>query len=130
MIEYSLLYRWSSKELEHFVYFALLLFICMMLAESLMMIVANIVPDFLMGILTGARAQGVMMIFEVFFRLPDHLPKSLRRYDPLHCTPRARRSRVLQKRFLRVSIPNTLGGGPSTIAGEEILKNTWHVEMG
>ncbi|ERM98093.1 hypothetical protein AMTR_s01903p00008330, partial [Amborella trichopoda] len=39
---------------EHFIYFALVLFVCMMLVESLMMIVASLVPDFLMGIITGA----------------------------------------------------------------------------
>ncbi|KAF9678891.1 hypothetical protein SADUNF_Sadunf07G0083300 [Salix dunnii] len=78
----------------------------------------------------GARTQGVMMIFEVFFRLPDHLPKSLRRYDPLHCTPRARNQGFSKKDFEGLAFPNTLAGGPPTIAGEEILKNTWHVKMG
>ncbi|KAJ6733590.1 hypothetical protein OIU74_005379 [Salix koriyanagi] len=95
----------------------------MMLAESLMMIVANIVPDFLMGILTGARTQGVMMIFEVFFRLPDHLPKPLRRYDPLHCTPLHKHANqgFYKKYFEGLAFRNTLAGGPPTIAGTVVL---------
>jgi len=35
---------------EHFAYFTVVLFSCMLLVESLMMIVASIVPTFLMGI--------------------------------------------------------------------------------
>lgn len=42
-----------QKGFDHFAYFSLVLFATMMLVESLMMIVASIVPDFLMGIITG-----------------------------------------------------------------------------
>jgi ABC-type multidrug transport system permease subunit len=41
-----------QKGAEHFIYFAAVLFVCMMLVESLMMIVASLVPNFLMGIIT------------------------------------------------------------------------------
>uniref|UniRef100_M1BEC9 ATP-binding cassette transporter n=1 Tax=Solanum tuberosum TaxID=4113 RepID=M1BEC9_SOLTU len=64
-----------QKGFDHFAYFALVLFATMMLVESLMMIVASIVPDFLMGIITGAGIQGVMMLNGGFFRLPNDLPK-------------------------------------------------------
>ncbi|KAH0976970.1 hypothetical protein GBA52_026689 [Prunus armeniaca] len=40
------------KGFEHFFYFACVLFACMMLVESLMMIVASIVPNFLIGIIS------------------------------------------------------------------------------
>ncbi|KAK3002064.1 hypothetical protein RJ639_020434 [Escallonia herrerae] len=69
-----------QKGIDHFLYFALMLFACMMLVESLMMIVASIVPNFLMGIITGAGIQGVMMLNGGFFRLPDDLPKPFWRY--------------------------------------------------
>ncbi|GMH17484.1 hypothetical protein Nepgr_019325 [Nepenthes gracilis] len=64
-----------QRAFDHFVYFALLLFACMLLVESLMMIVASIVPDFLMGIITGAGVQGVMLLNGGFFRRPDDIPK-------------------------------------------------------
>ena len=39
----------------------------MMLVESLMMIVASIVPNFLLGIITGAGIQGLMILGGGFF---------------------------------------------------------------
>lgn len=46
-----------QKGIDKFAYFFLMLFVCMMLVESLMMIVASIVPDFLMGIITGKKLR-------------------------------------------------------------------------
>lgn len=42
---------------DHFIYFVLTLYMCMLVVESLMMMVASIVPDFLLGIITGAGIQ-------------------------------------------------------------------------
>ncbi len=42
---------------DHFVYFVLMLFACVACVESLMMAVASVVPNFLMGIITGAGIQ-------------------------------------------------------------------------
>ncbi|KAF6148156.1 hypothetical protein GIB67_011931 [Kingdonia uniflora] len=56
-----------QKDVEHFVYFALALFTCLMFVESLMLLIASIVPDFLMGIITGAGIQGVMLLNGGFF---------------------------------------------------------------
>ncbi|KAL9377847.1 hypothetical protein Peur_029182 [Populus x canadensis] len=82
----SFLYRWPSKD------FGTLCLLCSGTLrvhdagiESFMMIVASTVPDFLMGIITGAGIQGVMMLLEAFSRSPDRLPKPLRRY-PMHST--------------------------------------------
>ena len=62
-----------QRSFDHFAYFALVLFTTMMLVEGLMMIVASAVPDFLMGIITGAGIQGVMMLNGGFF-LVSRLP--------------------------------------------------------
>ncbi|MFQ6634498.1 hypothetical protein Gotur_012035, partial [Gossypium turneri] len=69
-----------QKSLGHFAYFVILLFTTMILVESLMMTVASIVPDFLMGIITGAGIQGVIMLNGGFFRFPNDLPKPFWRY--------------------------------------------------
>lgn len=120
-----------QKSLEHFVCFALILFACMMLVESLMMIVASIVPDFLMGIITGAGIQGVMMLNGGFFRLPDDLPKPFWRYPMYYIAFHKYANQGFYKNeFQGLTFPNNLAGGPPTITGEEILKNTWQVEMG
>lgn len=43
--------------IEHFVYFVMSLFACLLVVESLMMAVAALVPNYLMGIITGAGIQ-------------------------------------------------------------------------
>lgn len=42
------------KEFSHYVYFCLIIHTCISVIESLMMVVASLVPNFLMGIITGA----------------------------------------------------------------------------
>jgi ABC-type multidrug transport system permease subunit len=41
----------------HFLYFTLTLYSCMLLVEGLMMMVASIVPDFLLAVVVGAGIQ-------------------------------------------------------------------------
>ncbi|KAL4645266.1 hypothetical protein ACB092_02G223900 [Castanea dentata] len=120
-----------QKSFEHFVYFALVLFACMMLVESLMMIVASIVPDFLMGIITGAGIQGVMMLNGGFFRLPNDLPKPFWRYPMYYIAFHKYANQGFYKNeFEGLTFPNNQVGGSPSITGEEILRNTWQVEMG
>jgi hypothetical protein len=42
---------------EHFIYFALGLYSCVLVVEGMMMAIASVVPNFLMGIITGAGIQ-------------------------------------------------------------------------
>ncbi|XP_050206803.1 ABC transporter G family member 1-like [Mercurialis annua] len=119
-----------QKSFEHFIYFALVLFVTMMLVESLMMIVASLVPDFLMGIITGAGIQGVMMLNGGFFRLPDDLPKPFWRYPMYYIAFHKYANQGFYKNeFEGLEFSNN-SGGPSRISGEEILQSFWQVEMG
>ncbi|CAB4283780.1 unnamed protein product [Prunus armeniaca] len=120
-----------QKSFEHFAYFALLLFVTMMLVESLMMIVASIVPDFLMGIITGAGIQGVMMLNGGFFRLPNDLPKPFWRYPMYYIAFHKYANEGFYKNeFEGLIFPNEQATRPSTITGEEILRSIWQVQMG
>eukprot|EP00261_Vitis_vinifera_P002698 XP_002267117.4 PREDICTED: ABC transporter G family member 11 [Vitis vinifera] len=120
-----------QKGFEHFVYFAILLFVCMMLVESLMMMVASIVPDFLMGIITGAGIQGVMMLCGGFFRLPNDLPNPFWKYPMYYIAFHKYANQGFYKNeFEGLTFPNNQVGGAPTITGEEILQNVWQVEMG
>ncbi|KAI0507059.1 hypothetical protein KFK09_013177 [Dendrobium nobile] len=120
-----------QHSIDHFIYFVLVLFSCMMLVEGLMMIVASIVPDFLMGIITGAGIQGVMMLNGGFFRLPNDLPKPLWRYPMYYIAFHKYANQGLYKNeFIGLTFPKKQTGGPSTINGEEILRDIWQVEMG
>ncbi|QCD88833.1 ATP-binding cassette [Vigna unguiculata] len=61
--------------ISHFVFFTINIYSCISVIESLMMVVASLVPNFLMGIITGAGIIGIMMMTSGFFRLLSDLPK-------------------------------------------------------
>ncbi|XP_058199261.1 ABC transporter G family member 15-like [Rhododendron vialii] len=65
---------------SYYLYFCTNLFLCISVIESCMMVVASLVPNFLMGIITGAGIIGIMMMTAGFFRLLDDLPKPFWRY--------------------------------------------------
>uniref|UniRef100_A0A453L0Y3 ABC-2 type transporter transmembrane domain-containing protein n=1 Tax=Aegilops tauschii subsp. strangulata TaxID=200361 RepID=A0A453L0Y3_AEGTS len=120
-----------QRSFDHFAYFSLVLFMTMMLVEGLMMIVASAVPDFLMGIITGAGIQGVMMLNGGFFRLPHDLPKPVWRYPMYYVAFHKYANQGFYKNeFLGLTFPNNQAGGGDTITGDEILRDYWQVEMG
>ncbi|GAB2254069.1 hypothetical protein Droror1_Dr00021878 [Drosera rotundifolia] len=113
-----------KNKFTHFFYLALLLFVTVILVESLMMVVASIVPDFLMGINTGAGVQGVMMLTGGFYRLPDDLPKPFWRYPMYYNSFHMYVNQGLYKNeFIGVVFP-------PFITGDWLLRNTWQMEMG
>nr|QND76046.1 ABCG1 [Petunia x hybrida] len=107
---------------EHFIYFALVLFTCMMIVESLMMIVASMVPNFLMGLIAGAGIQALMLLSGGFFRLPNDLPKPFWKY-PLHYV-------AFHKYAYEGMFKNEFEGLKiHDVNGEDILRNTWQMNM-
>eukprot|EP01018_Ginkgo_biloba_P007517 Gb_05238 [translate_table: standard] len=116
--------------LDHFIFFFFILFACMTLVESMMMIVASVVPDFLMGIITGAGIQGVMVLTGGFFRLPNDLPKPVWRYPMYYIAFHKYAYQGLYKNdFDGLQFGSKEAGGP-IINGNEILRETYQVEMG
>ncbi|KAJ4844486.1 ABC transporter G member 11 [Turnera subulata] len=65
---------------EHYLFFVLCLYASVTVVESLMMAIASIVPNFLMGIIIGAGIQGIFMLVSGYFRLPKDIPKPVWRY--------------------------------------------------
>ncbi|KAJ3700462.1 hypothetical protein LUZ61_004167 [Rhynchospora tenuis] len=118
-------------ELVHFVYFVLDLFTSLALVESLMMIVASIVPDFLMGIITGAGIQGVMMLTSGFFQLSNLLPNIIVKY-PIHYIAFDKYSTegFFKNEFLGDSFPSSATPGAPTISGNQFLKDVFHLDLG
>jgi len=102
-----------------------------MLVEGLMMIVAAIVPDFLMGIITGAGIQGIMMLNCGFFQLPSKLPKIVWKYPMFYISFH---KYVLQgfykNEFLGLVLENNPGVGDKTITGEQVISILFETEMG
>ncbi|RDX84345.1 ABC transporter G family member 15, partial [Mucuna pruriens] len=68
------------SEFSHFLYICLDLMGCIAVVESSMMIIASLVPNFLMGLIIGAGYIGVMMMTSGYFRLIPDLPKFFWRY--------------------------------------------------
>lgn len=120
-----------KRDYNCFLYFAMILFACMMLVESMMMIVASLVPNYLMGIITGAGVQGLMILGAGFFRLPSDLPNIFWRY-PLYYISFTKYAYqgLFKNEFEGLEFPNSQGKTPSMISGTVILKDTWQVETG
>ncbi|KAK3413486.1 hypothetical protein EUGRSUZ_I02044, partial [Eucalyptus grandis] len=118
-------------ELEHFLYFTTTLFACMMLVESLMMIVASVVPSFLMGLTAGSGIQGLMILGGGFFRLPHDLPKVFWRY-PLYYLSFNKYAfhGLFKNEFEGLTFPKDLACSAQngSISGEDVLKDIWQVE--
>ncbi|XP_030459260.1 ABC transporter G family member 1-like [Syzygium oleosum] len=114
---------------EHFLYFVAVLFTCMMLVESLMMAVASIVPTFLMGIITGAGIQALMILGGGFFRLPNDLPllwKYPLYYIAFH---RYAYEGLFKNEFKGLKFPSQAGNKASFISGEQVLTGFWQMDV-
>ncbi|KAM3371913.1 hypothetical protein ACQJBY_019017 [Aegilops geniculata] len=119
-----------QRGIGHFFFFVATLWACTMLVEGLMMIVAAIVPDFLLGIITGSGVQGLLMLNAGFFRLPNDLPKPIWKYPTYYISYHKYTTQGLYKNeFLGLVFPN-LAGVDGVITGQYILKNNFQVELG
>ncbi|KAJ6754657.1 hypothetical protein OIU79_027297 [Salix purpurea] len=108
------------KGYEHFIYFVSVLFACMMLVESLMMTVASIVPNFLMGIITGAGIQAFMVLGGGFFRLPKDLPQPFWKYPMYYIAfHKYAYQGMFKNEFEGLTFLSNEAGGPQTIPGEK-----------
>ncbi|KAI3929371.1 hypothetical protein MKW92_005105 [Papaver armeniacum] len=120
-----------QKGLEPFVFFVLVMFISVILVESLMMVVASMVPNYLMGIIIGSGIQAIMMLNAGFYRLPDKLPNPFWKYPMYYIAfHRYAIEGLYKNEFEGLSFPGSQGSGSSTITGEEVLETVWHMPMG
>ena len=117
-----------QRDASHFAYFVLLLLSCMMLVESMMMAVATIVPNFLVGIIAGAGIQGIMILNDGFFRLPNDIPKVFWKFPVYYISfQRYANEGFYKNEFEGLMLPD---GHSGQISGEEILGRFWQMEMG
>ncbi|KAL7591402.1 hypothetical protein Lser_V15G34260 [Lactuca serriola] len=115
---------------DHFAYYTSVLFSCMLLVESLMMIVASIVPNYLMGIIVGAGIQAFMVLGGGFFRLPNDLPDPFWKY-PLYYVGfhKYAYQGLFKNEFEGVQYVYSEAGVEKVVDGGYILRDTWQVEM-
>ncbi|KAJ9561264.1 hypothetical protein OSB04_006424 [Centaurea solstitialis] len=116
---------------DHFAYYSSILFSCMLLVESLMMIVASLVPNYLMGIITGAGIQAFMVLGGGFFRLPNDLPHPFWKFPLFYIGfHKYAYQGLFKNEFEEGEYVYKNGGVPKMVSGEYILRDKWQVEMG
>ncbi|OMO52903.1 ABC transporter-like protein [Corchorus olitorius] len=115
---------------EHYIFFVLCLYASVTVVESLMMAIASIVPNFLMGIIIGAGIQGIFMLVSGYFRLPNDIPKPVWRYPmsyiSFHFWALQGQSKIDLKGLL---FDNQSPDFPK-IPGEYILENVFQIDVG
>uniref|UniRef100_A0ACD5Z021 Uncharacterized protein n=1 Tax=Avena sativa TaxID=4498 RepID=A0ACD5Z021_AVESA len=120
-----------QRGIGHFLFFASTLWACTILVEGMMMIVAAIVPDFILGVVTGSGIQGLLMLNAGFFRLPSDLPKPVWKYPTYYISYHKYTTQALYKNEFQGLVFENLGEPRGyNISGQFILKNNLQVEMG
>ncbi|CAO2034103.1 unnamed protein product [Urochloa humidicola] len=118
------------RGIDYYFYFVAVLWASTMLVEGLMMIVAAIVPDFLLGIGIGAGIQALLLLGCGFFRLPDDLPKPVWKYPMYFVSYHKYGIQGLYKNeFLGLAFEDQLNRNGLFKGGDHVLK-TLQVEMG
>ncbi|GLJ39572.1 hypothetical protein SUGI_0808540 [Cryptomeria japonica] len=113
----------------HYAYFILDLFGTIAVVESLMMVVASLVPNFLMGIVTGAGIMGIMMMTSGFFRLLNDLPKPVWRYPISYISYGSWGLQGSYKNdFLGLEFDSLVPGGMK-LNGEYIIENVFDLSL-
>ncbi|XP_027168411.1 ABC transporter G family member 15-like [Coffea eugenioides] len=119
----------SRTEFSHYVYYCLNIFGCIAVVESCMMIVASLVPNFLMGIIAGAGVLGIMMMTAGFFRLLPDLPKIFWRYPVSLMSYGSWSLQGGYKNDLIGVVFDGLWPGDPKLNGEDVLKNMFGLSL-
>ncbi|WVZ01710.1 hypothetical protein V8G54_022516 [Vigna mungo] len=117
------------SEFSHFVYICLDLIGCIAVVESSMMIIASLVPNFLMGLIIGAGYIGVMMMTAGYFRRIPDLPKFFWRYPISYINYGAWGLQGAYKNDMIGMEFEPLEPGAPKLKGEFILKSVLGIEI-
>ncbi|XP_022995034.1 ABC transporter G family member 15-like [Cucurbita maxima] len=123
---YMVKYR---PEFSRYMFFCLNIFGCISVIEGLMMVVASLVPNFLMGIITGAGVIGIMMMTSGFFRLLPDLPKPFWRYPISYLSYGSWALQGAYKNDLIGLEFNPLIPGMPKLSGEYVITNMYGIPI-
>lgn len=113
----------------HYVFFVLCLYASVTVVESLMMAIASVVPNFLMGIIIGAGIQGIFMLVSGYFRLPNDIPKPFWRYPMSYISFHFWALQGQYQNDLKGLIFDNQTPDLPKIPGEYILENVFQIDM-
>ncbi|PHT79870.1 hypothetical protein T459_17922 [Capsicum annuum] len=97
--------------------------------SGLMMVIASVVPNFLMGIVIGAGILGISMVVSGFFRLPHDIPKRFWRYPVSYMTFHFWAVQGQYKNDLKELIFDNQSLDLPKITGEYALKETFQIDV-
>ncbi|KAL1541906.1 ABC transporter G member 11 [Salvia divinorum] len=113
----------------HYIFFVLCLYASVTVVESLMMAIASVVPNFLMGIIIGAGIQGIFMLVSGYFRLPKDIPKPFWRYPMSYISFHFWALQGQYQNDLKGLIFDNQTPDLPKIPGEYILENVFQIDM-
>ncbi|GAB2219930.1 hypothetical protein Drorol1_Dr00007570, partial [Drosera rotundifolia] len=113
----------------HYLFFVLCLYASVTVVESLMMAIASVVPNFLMGIITGAGIQGIFMLVSGYFRLPKDIPKPVWRYPMSYISFHFWALQGQYQNDLKGLIFDTNNPLIGRISGEDILTRIFQIDV-
>ncbi|MQL72182.1 hypothetical protein Taro_004566, partial [Colocasia esculenta] len=112
----------------HYLFFVLALYASVTVVESLMMTIASVVPNFLMGIIIGAGIQGIFMLVSGFFRLPNDIPKPFWRYPMSYISFHFWAQQGQYQNDLRGLVFDNQMPGVPKLSGEFILQYIFQID--
>ena len=119
-----------QRGMDHFIYFVAVLWASTMLVEGLIMMVAAMVPDIILGVALGAGIQALLLLSCGFFRFPDDLPKPVWKYPMYFISYHKYGMHGLYKNeFLGLAFGDQLNPNGPLTEGDHVLKKL-QVEMG
>lgn len=113
----------------HYLFFVLCLYASVTVVESLMMAIASVVPNFLMGIIIGAGIQGIFMLVSGYFRLPNDIPKPVWRYPMSYISFHFWALQGQYQNDLKGLIFDNQSPELPKIPGEYILENVFQIDV-
>ncbi|KAJ8506140.1 hypothetical protein OPV22_007026 [Ensete ventricosum] len=113
----------------HYLFFVLNLYASVTVVESLMMAIASVVPNFLMGIIIGAGIQGIFMLVSGYFRLPNDIPKPFWRYPMSYISFHYWALQGQYQNDLKGLIFDNQTPDLPKIPGEYILENVFQIDV-
>ncbi|PWA46431.1 pleiotropic drug resistance protein PDR/CDR [Artemisia annua] len=124
---------WNMVKYRHgfsrYAYYCLNLFASIAVVESCMMVVACLVPNFLMGIVTGAGIIGIMMMTSGFFRQIPDLPKLFWRYPISYINYGSWSLQGAYKNDMIGLVFDGLAPGDPKMTGEEVITKMYRLPL-
>ncbi|KAL0441236.1 UNVERIFIED_CONTAM: ABC transporter G family member 11 [Sesamum radiatum] len=114
---------------SHYLFFVLCLYASVTVVESLMMAIASVVPNFLMGIIIGAGIQGIFMLVSGYFRLPNDIPKPVWRYPMSYISFHFWALQGQYQNDLKGLVFDNQSPDLPKIPGEYILENVFQIDV-